>query len=139
MEQLRELRAALAPIHLDLWVVLYRRQLDLPVGAHLALCDKVTYWTWRADELAHVEDEFARVEELAPRCGKLLGCYLWDYATRRPMPLAALERHCELGLRWLHSGRIEGFIFLASCICDLELEAVEWARRWVAEVGGRPL
>jgi len=36
-------------------------------------------------------------------------------------------------------GRIEGMIFLASCICDLPLDAVEWSRRWIAKVGDEPL
>ena len=30
---------------------------------------------------------------------------------------------------------IDGVIFLASCICDLELQTVEWTRQWIAEVG----
>jgi len=52
------------------------------------------------------------------------------------MPLDAMARQCELGLRWLHEGRIEGMIFLASCICDLKLETVEWARNWIASRAG---
>ena len=46
---------------------------------------------------------------------------------------------CELGLRWLREGRIEGMIFLASCICDLGIETVEWTRAWIAEVGEQKL
>jgi len=30
-------------------------------------------------------------------------------------------------------------IFLASCICDLDLEAVEWTRDWIAARGPQPL
>ena len=44
------------------------------------------------------------------------------------MPREAMEKQCATGLRWLRGGRIEGTIFLASCICDLGLETVEWAR-----------
>jgi hypothetical protein len=51
------------------------------------------------------------------------------------MPTAELERQCSLGLRWLRDGRIEGMIFLASCICDLGLDAVEWTRQWIAAQG----
>jgi hypothetical protein len=50
------------------------------------------------------------------------------------MPLELMQKQCEIGLRWLREGRIEGMIFLASCICDIELETVEWTRRWIAEV-----
>ncbi len=50
-----------------------------------------------------------------------------------------MKHQCELSLQWLKQRRIEGLIFLASCICDLELEAVEWTRRWIAEVGDQPI
>lgn len=50
-----------------------------------------------------------------------------------------MQRQTELGYRWLRVGGVTGMIFLASPVCDLDLEAVEWTRRWVAEVGGRPL
>jgi hypothetical protein len=47
-----------------------------------------------------------------------------------------MERQCRIGLDWLRQGRIEGIIFLASCICDLGLEAVEWTREWIGKTGG---
>ena len=74
------------------------------------------------------------MERLAPQCGRALGCYLWDYGKKKPMPLDLMQHQCEMGLEWLKKGRIEGMIFLASCICDLELEAVEWTRNWIAKV-----
>jgi putative ABC transport system permease protein len=74
------------------------------------------------------------VERLAPSCGKLLGCYMFDYEPHSPMPLDMMEYQCETGFKWLRQGRIEGLIFLATCICDLNLDAVEWTRRWIAHV-----
>jgi hypothetical protein len=50
-----------------------------------------------------------------------------------------LRHQCDLGLRWLQEGRIEGMIFLASCICDIGLEAVEWTRNWIGEIGDSPI
>lgn len=136
-EQLKELRAQLdaGGRKRDLYVVLYQHQLGLPIQAQLELCDKITFWTWEAKDLVNLESAFDRLEKLAPRHGKLLGCYMWDFGASKPMPLDAMKRQCELGLQWLKAGRIEGMIFLASNICDLELETVEWSRRWIAEVG----
>lgn len=136
--ELRSLRDRLsrADRPLDLWVVLYDHQLDLPVGPHLALCDKVTFWTWKAQQLEGLEEGFGRFERLVPDGrGKVLGCYMWDYGAKRPMPLELMQRQCELGLRWLEERRIEGMIFLASCICDLGLDAVEWTRQWIRQAG----
>ncbi len=120
---------------LDLWLVWYDHQLALPVKDHIKFCDKISFWTWEAHNLVNLEANFAQVEQLAPKQGKVLGCYMWDYGQKRPMPLDLMEMQCETGLRWLKDGRIEGMIFLASCICDLELEAVEWTRQWIARTG----
>lgn len=137
VEELRQVRRRLASTGggLDLWVVLYDHQFSLPVGEHLKLCDKVSFWTWKATALENLERNFEQAERLAPSAGKVLGCYMWDYGQGQPMPVDLMEKQCELGLGWLRQGRIEGMIFLASCICDLELEAVEWTREWIAGKG----
>jgi len=132
-------RLVVAGRRLDLWVVLYDHQLNLPVRDHLSLCDTVTFWTWEARNLANLEANFARAEALAPSADKVLGCYLWDYGTRQPMPIEAMRGQCELGLRWLREGRVQGMIFLASCICDLDIPAVEWTKRWIGEIGDAPI
>jgi hypothetical protein len=139
--ELQQVRQQLSQTGRDLgiWVVLYDNQLGFPVRNHLELCDRVTFWTWKANDLVALERNFEAVEKLGPRAGKLLGCYMWDYGQNQPMPVARMQQQCALGLRWLREGRIEGMIFLATCICDLELEAVEWTRRWIEEVGEQPV
>jgi len=140
-EQLKDLRAQLtiAGRKRDLYVVLYAHQLGAPVERHLVYCDKITFWTWRSEELDRLEENFLRLERLAPDHGKLLGCYMWDFGNKGPIPLDRMKKQCELGLQWLRQGRIEGMIFLANTVCDLELEAVEWTRKWIAEVGDSTL
>jgi hypothetical protein len=135
-DKLRELRSELtvAGRRLRLWAVLYEHQLDRPLAPYLELLDLVTFWTWDSDKLRGLDGNLERLEQAAPRCGRVLGCYLWDYGRREPMPLDLMRHQCELGLHWLQQGRIEGMIFLASCLCDLELEAVEWTRNWIAQV-----
>jgi hypothetical protein len=123
----------------DLWVVLYARDLSLPVQPYLEQCDIVTFWTWNAADLRDLSANFERMESLAGDRKKLLGCYMWDFGTSKPMPLDAMKLQCKHGLRWLKEGRIDGMIFLSSVICDLDLEAVEWTRKWIAEVGDQPL
>ena len=137
VEQIRALKQEmrLPDRTLSLGVTLYTHQLGMPLEPYLALCDQVSLWTWRAADLRDMEANFARLETLAPDSGKLLGLYMWDYGTHRPMPVDLMERQCETGLTWLRQGRIDGMIFLASCICDLELAAVEWSRAWIARVG----
>ena len=125
---------------LDLWVVMYKHHLGLPAGEYLRLCDVLAYWTWQARELVDLESDFDRFEAVAPGKRKVLGCYFWDYSgSGRPLALDLMKRQCELGLRWLKQGRIEGMIFLPSCVCDLGIDTVEWTRDWIARVGGDEL
>ena len=123
----------------DLWVVLYARDLNLPVQPYLEQCDVVTFWTWNAADLHDLPANLERMESLAGDRKKLLGCYMWDFGTSKPMPLELMKFQCEHGLKWLRDGGIDGMIFLSSVICDLDLETVEWTRRWIAEVGDQPL
>lgn len=138
VEDLADFRAKLhaATRKLDLWVVFYDHELDLPVSRHLDQCDVIAFWTWNADNLSKLEENFAKAEKVAVGKRIVLGCYMWDYGTGKPMPLDTMKYQCETGLKLLKEGRIEGMIFLASCICDLGLEAVEWTRNWIQEVGG---
>ena len=134
----RQLRAAKRP--LDLYITLYAHNFDLPIRAHLEAVDAITFWTWNAKDLNSLESNFLRLEEISPPGQrKLLGLYMWDFGASAPMPMDAMEHQCRLGLEWLKSGRVEGLIFLASCIADLELEAVEYARRLIDRVGEEPL
>jgi hypothetical protein len=135
VQQLSELQSRLrgASRPLELWSVLYEHDLSLPVQEYLRYCDVVTYWTWHARDLPRLAEGFARVEEVLPCQRKMLGCYMWDYGDSRSMPLETMRQQCALGRSWLAEGRIDGIIFLASCICDLGLETVEWTRRWIAE------
>ncbi len=141
VSQLSEIREklVLADRSLDLWTVLYRHQLEMSVQEHLDMCEVLTCWTWWAKDLVDLEATFERFEAVSPNTRKVLGCYLWDYGDKQQVPIELMQHQCELGLRWLREGRIEGMIFLASCVCDLELPAVEWTRRWIAEVGDEVL
>lgn len=133
----RQLHAAERP--LDLYVVLYTHDLEKPVQAHLANVDAITLWTWQAKELNRLEDNFRRLEEIAPSSRKLLGVYLWDFGASAPIPLDAMRHQCRLGLEWLRTGRVEGLVFLANCVADLDLETVHYARELIEQVGDEPL
>ena len=69
----------------------------------------------------------------------LFGCYMWDFGAQQPMPLDMMQKQTELGLQWLRARQVEGRIFLATNICDLKLETVEWTRKWSAQVGDQKL
>ena len=117
---------------LDLWAVIYGHQLELPVTEHLAECDCLSFWNWTADELPLTRIRLDQARELAPSARLFLGCYMWDYGKTSGMPLSAMQAQCEEGAALVEEGVVDGLIFLASCICDLELPAVEFVRKWIA-------
>jgi hypothetical protein len=141
LDELKDLRRELVinGRRRDLFVVVYYHNLKRPVKPYLELCDKITYWTWQARDLTRLEEGFRSLEELVPDRPKLLGCYFWDYGSNQPMPLELMQKQCRAGLEWLRAGRIEGLIFLGNTVCDLDLPAVEWTRKWIAEIGQQPL
>lgn len=141
IEQLTGIRKQLTigGIRRKICVTLYTHQLFPQFREHLALCDVVSLWTWKAEDLKDLDSNFAKTKELCPAQDIFLGCYMWDFGVKAPMPLEAMRRQCETGLRWLKNGEIQGMIFLATNICDLNLETVEWTRQWIQEVGGQRL
>ena len=124
---------------LDTWVTVYRHDLRHDVSEYLKEVDVMNYWTWVAKDLDNLEEGFAQAEQAAPLARKVLGCYMWDFGTGNPMPISLMQKQCDLGLQWLRKGRIAGMIFLVSAICDMNLEAVEWTRNWVRQVGDEKL
>jgi hypothetical protein len=135
-------RLQLSERRLDLQMVLYTHQLTAPAfefAPYLARCNQLSLWTWHARDLPQLEASLARLEALAPQHDIFIGCYVWDLGPRAPMPLAPFQAQCEQALGWLRAGRIAGLIVLPSCMCDLELETVEWLRGWIAAVGDEAL
>jgi len=85
--------------------------------------------------LAKLPENFAKYQQIAPKKRTLLGIYMWDFGQGKPLPMDLMKMQCDQGLKWLKDGTIEGMIFLATNICDLKIEAVEWSKHWIAEHG----
>jgi hypothetical protein len=135
-EQLKTLRARtlIDGRRLPITCVVYTHQISPRILPHVDQVDKVAMWTWRSDDLLSLEENFEKLRKLVHPKPILLGCYLFDYGDNKPMTVPRMKRQCELGLRWLREGKIEGMIFLASNVCDMDLAAVEWTRKWIASV-----
>ena len=140
-EQLREIRERLTigDRRLRLSVVVYVNQLSPRAKHHLQHVDEITMWTWRPEDLVHLEENLSKLESIAPKMNIVLGCYMFDFSRNAPLSVEQMKYQVELGYKWLQQGRIQGIIFLASPICDLELKAVEWTKEWTATVKDTPL
>lgn len=121
---------------LDLWVVVYEINLDLPLRDHLAVCDVATFWTWRSSQnLPDAAKNFDRFCEMTPGKRHMNGLYLYDYGNHAPLPMELMKRQCALYEKWLLEGRSEGLIVCSNCCADVGLETVPWVRDWLCEIG----
>jgi len=140
-EQLKALRERIAASgrRLPITCVVYTHQISSRILPHVNQVDKVATWTWRSEDLVNLEANFEKLRQIVHLKPILLGCYLFDYGGNKQMTVDRMKHQCELGLQWLQEGKIEGMIFLASNVCDMDLPAVEWTRKWIKSVGSKRL
>jgi len=126
---------------LELWVVYYKRTPDIPeVDEYLKLFDVITYWNMNSSaEIAELDDDIDRVIQRTKGKRRMAGCYLWNYAQGKPLTIPEVQALCEKYYEWILKGYTEGIIFCSNTLADLGLEAVEWARNWIKEVGDQDI
>jgi hypothetical protein len=129
-------RTGQAGQELGLGVALYDYQLSAPsVVRHLDLVDLVVLWHWQPKDLHSLPVNLSRLRELVPDKRLMIGCYMWDFHAGRELPIELMEYQCTHGLDALRSGEIDGIVFLASNLCDLDLSTVRWTKDWIARNG----
>jgi hypothetical protein len=141
VEELAEIRKTLksAGRPMEIYSTYYTSLLKLPLDDYLKLLDGVTFWTWKPEDLVHLESNVAQVKKIAPHLKVILGCYLVDFTRRVSIPIPAMQRQCEFGLEALKQKRIEGMMFLGNGVMDVGFEAVEWTREWIRKVADTKL
>ena len=45
-----------------------------------------------------------------------------------------MQHQCEQALKWAKERRIVGMTFLSTSLLGMDLDAVNWAKDWIAEV-----
>lgn len=96
--------------------------------------DGLTIWTWNCSELTRLEERFQFVETNYPKQKKLLGIYMFDFPTGMPVPLELMEHQCELGLKLIREGRLDGMILEANSVMGVGLPSELWLRKWLDKV-----
>ncbi len=138
LEQLKETKRRLSgnqPRPLDLWVVYYARQLAQDYGAYLDVCDVITLWTWQGANLANIDRNIAQLCLMTTGKRRLAGCYLWNYGECKPLTTAQMELQCSKYYEWIKKGDLDGIIFCSNTLADIGIEAAEWVKTWIRQVG----
>jgi hypothetical protein len=142
LEELRAIQQQLkgSPKKLDLFVTFYTQFLNRPIREYLNLIDVVVMWTGHVKNLTNLKANLALLAKLAPKSRKMLGCYTAEYNENRVpawtgMPVPAMQHQCEVALRCLREGQIEGIVIYGCTAEDLGWESVNWTREWIQKVG----
>ncbi len=124
---------------LSMWTVLYDHQLLPENQAAIDAFDGVTFWTWKGSDLAHFPANFHTFCTMTPGKRRMLGCYLYNYGEQAFFTRDDMARQLDAYAECLSRGEAEGIILLSNTVCDLELEAVAYARDWIALHGNDPV
>ena len=63
-----------------------------------------------------------------------MGIYMFDFPTGMPVPLELMEHQCELGLKLIREGRLDGMILEANSVMGVGLPSELWLRKWLDKV-----
>lgn len=119
----------------QLTAVLYTNQLSTGIKEHISYFDRVSLWTWQANDLSILEDNFRKYREFIPDKPTLLGIYMWDFGNLTTISLEQMKRQLDFAHELLITGAVEGLIFHCTPLCDMDLEAVHYSRKWIEEHG----
>ena len=104
----------------------------------LDLCDEITFWFWKGKNTGGIEGQVAKLRDLiGPEKPVLLGQYMWDFGSKKPMPGATMENQLAQTSRLLAAKAIHGVIFHCTPLVDMDLDAVKVSRAWIKENASR--
>ena len=106
-------------------------RLDEELAGYL---DGITLWTSLSADLVNLEENFEKIEKKFPSLKKLLGVYMYDFRGRHPISDELMEHQCELGLRLMKEGRLDGLIFETNSVMGVGLPSELWLREWLEKV-----
>lgn len=135
LDQLQKLREEMLSFrqNLKLAVVLYAHQLNSGIKQHIDYFDIVSFWTWWANDLVALEENFIKYRYIVPDKPTLLGIYMWDFGNSKPITVDSMKMQLDFALEKFKKKQIYGMIFHCTPLCDLDLEAVHYSRQWISD------
>jgi len=126
-----ELKKGNAP--LKLWARVHSEQLYAEDWAgfkpHM---DVINLWVQNSKDLTNLDRYVDRCRQVFPGKPLVLGCYLWNYPTKSPMPLDLLRLQWERVLNYVNAGKIDGYTIFGTYLIDAAQEQARWVRNFIA-------
>ena len=116
---------------LELWSVIYERDLDEPIAERAQIFDVTTFWVWYGTNLPKQQEYIDQMRSITNGGRMMLGVYMYDYGNKCPLSDDLMKRQLDLAGNKLVTGEIEGAILCSNCIADLGLSAVDITLDWL--------
>ncbi|MCE5347197.1 MAG: twin-arginine translocation signal domain-containing protein [Bacteroidales bacterium] len=120
---------------LDLSIVLYTHQLHPSIQPVMKYVDVVSLWIWTGADIQMIEDNFKKYRSLVPDKPTLLGIYMWDFGGKKELSQDFMVKQLDYAHQLYQEGQIEGLIFHCTPLVNKNLQAVEYAKEWIAKHG----
>lgn len=124
---------------LDLWVVVYNWDFEyenFSIKPYLDECDVATMWTYHPDNLKNLEKTYQKMRDVWGYDRPLYaGCYMWSFSEKKPIDMDVMKMQLDTYYEWIKVGKIDGIIFCHNYLVDLDIEAVKYTKKWIAEHG----
>lgn len=120
---------------LDLAMVLYTHQLHPAIQPYMQYVDVVSLWIWTGADIQKIEENFKKYRSLVPDKRTLLGIYMWDFGGKKELDQDFMVKQVDYAYRLYQEGEIEGMIFHCTPLVNKNLQAVEYAKEWIAKHG----
>jgi hypothetical protein len=118
---------------LKLWARVYSQQLSEQGWAgfkpHM---DVVSLWVQDSNDLTNLDRHVDRCREIFPDKPLMLGCYLWDFRTKSPVPSDLLKLQWQRVLKYVEARKIDGYVILGTYLIDSAQEQARWVRDFIA-------
>jgi len=131
--QLKEYRDRIHAAGLEMWVVYYQAQLDMPVEEYLQVFDGVSFWFWHEPSAEEFDKYSKAFIDKTPGKRRLIGCYLWDFGRRKQATAELVRYQLDENKKLMEKGLIEGVVLHNNDFGGLGYAAYEEARSWMHE------
>jgi hypothetical protein len=118
---------------LDLAIVLYTHQLHPSIQPVMKYVDVVSLWIWTGADIQMIEENFKKYRSLVPEKPTLLGIYMWDFGGRKELNQDFMVKQLDYAYQLYKEGHIEGMIFHCTPLVNKNLQAVGYAKEWIAK------
>lgn len=129
--QRETLHTAIPGQPMELWSVLYERDMNVDLRDKAKEFDLTTFWTWKSDQIVKMGENLEWAKSLTKDGRVILGMYMWDYGNGKPISDDLMKWQLDFAYEKLLSGEIEGVMLCSNCIADIGLSTVDITKKWL--------